>query len=73
MHKAVTEEEALLLVDKREAARILTISTRHLDALVTRGLLPRVKLGSACRFRISDIRAMVDRLAGGTPGSSRDK
>jgi len=52
------------LVDKREAARLLAVSARHVDALVARGLLPKVKLGSACRFRVSDILSMVDRLAG---------
>lgn len=58
-----------ILVKKCEAARMLTISPRHVDALVARGLLPKVKLGSACRFRVADITALVDRLAAGSPDS----
>jgi excisionase family DNA binding protein len=61
-----------LLVDKQQAARMLTISTRHVDALVARGLLPKVKLGSACRFRVADIMGMVDRLASGQVISKED-
>lgn len=56
-----------LLVTKADAARLLTVSPRHVDSLVSRGLLPKVKLGSACRFRIADIMGLVDRLAAGSP------
>ncbi len=60
------------LVDKNEAARLLAVSPRHVDALAARGLLPKVKLGSACRFRVSDIMGMVDRLASGQVISKED-
>lgn len=56
---------AQLLIDKPETARLLCCSTRHVDALVKRGLLPKVKLGAACRFRLADVVALVDRLAAG--------
>lgn len=53
------------LVDKNEAARLLAVSARHVDALVARGLLPKVKLGAAARFRVADILALIDRLVSG--------
>jgi excisionase family DNA binding protein len=61
----ISPAAAPLVVDKNEAARLLAVSPRHVDALAARGLLPKVKLGSACRFRVADIMGMVDRLANG--------
>jgi len=44
-----------LLVDARRAAELLGVSPRFVQGLASRGVLERVKLGAAARFRLSDL------------------
>lgn len=54
-----------MLIDGREAARMLSISLRHLQDLVKEGLLKCVHLGRSVRFDVGDLAAMVERLKSG--------
>jgi excisionase family DNA binding protein len=51
------------LIDIREAATLLGISTRHLQRLTVAGAFEAVKLGRAVRYRRQDIMSVVE---GGT-------
>lgn len=52
-----------ILLTKREAAAALSCSERHVTRLVSRGVIPQVKIGEkAVRYRVSDIEAAIDRL-----------
>lgn len=51
------------LIDIREAATLLGISTRHLQRLTVAGEFEAVKLGRSVRYRRQDIEAIVE---GGT-------
>ncbi|MBK8267552.1 MAG: helix-turn-helix domain-containing protein [Planctomycetes bacterium] len=44
-----------VLVNSREAARLLSLSTRTINSLQSRGVLRPVKIGRSTRFRIEDI------------------
>lgn len=61
-----------LLVDKAEAARLLGVSPRTIEAWVARQSIPFVKLGegkrSALRFRPSDLRAWIEARVVGAEG-----
>lgn len=50
---------APLLVDRREAARLLGVSPGTVDNLRTRGALPSVKLRSRRLFDVEDLRRFV--------------
>lgn len=52
------------LVDVREAARLLGVSPRTMNGLMTRGVLERVKIGRSTRVRLSDIQRVIERGAG---------
>ncbi|MHB1430625.1 MAG: helix-turn-helix transcriptional regulator [Streptosporangiaceae bacterium] len=52
------------LISAAETASRLGISRRSVERLVERGVLTRVKVCSATRFRASDVAAIV---ANGTP------
>jgi excisionase family DNA binding protein len=56
------EEEAIepLLLKVREAARMLSVSERHIDNLAAAGLLEKIHLGDAVRIT----RASTMKLAG---------
>lgn len=43
------------LVNKRQASKILGISTRSVDRIVCRGKLAKIKILGAVRFRLSDV------------------
>ncbi len=51
-----------LLVDAREAARLLGIGTRLLWALTNRREVPSVRIGRLVKYRPSDLRAYVEGL-----------
>jgi len=45
------------LLNRKEAAAWLGVSTRKLDALAASGELPRVRIGTAVRFEPQDLNA----------------
>ena len=47
------------LLTKPETARMLNVSRRMVDYLVTRGLLARVKIGASVRFNVADVQAFI--------------
>jgi excisionase family DNA binding protein len=47
------------LLTAREAAKILTISPRHLWDLTDRGELPAIKIGRSVRYARADIDAFI--------------
>jgi excisionase family DNA binding protein len=47
------------LLTAREAAKILTISPRHLWKLTKQGELPRIKMGRSVRYARADIDAFI--------------
>lgn len=49
-----------LLVDRREAARLLGVSAGTIDNLRIRGELPSVKLGTRRLYDRGDLRQLVD-------------
>jgi len=55
-----------LLIDRIEAARLLSVSPSTVDNMRRRGDLPSVKIGARRLFRIADLeRWVADRLEGG--------
>lgn len=57
-------EAGTLLVDLREAARLLAVSARTVWTLKDRGELPTVRIGRSVRFRVTDLEAFVAARAG---------
>jgi len=55
---------APLLVDRREAGRLLGVSPGTIDNLRTRGELPSVKLLSRRLFDVADLRRFIDARKG---------
>ena len=53
-----------LLVDTREAARLLNISTRTLWTLTARGELPSVRIGRRVLYRVETLREFTQRQEG---------
>jgi excisionase family DNA binding protein len=51
-----------LLVESREAARLLAVSPRTLWSLTARGDLPCVRIGRAVRYSLADLESFVGRL-----------
>ena len=47
------------LISKNEAARLLGVSTRTIDRICSDGLLEKVFLRGAVRFRLRDIEAAI--------------
>ena len=58
---------APLLVDRREAARLLGVSPGTIDNLRTRGELPSVKIAARRLFDVADLRWFVDAQKGVCP------
>lgn len=50
----------LLLIDAREAARLLSISDRTLWTMTNRGEIPCVRIGRSVRYSPDDIRAWIE-------------
>ena len=57
-------ELAPMLVDRREAARLLGVSAGSIDNLRLRGELPSVKLMSRRLFDLADLRRFIDARKG---------
>lgn len=57
------------LLKKAETGRRLAICPRMVDYLVSSGLLPCVKIGSAVRFKPEDVQAFIESKRRG--GSSK--
>jgi excisionase family DNA binding protein len=51
-----------LLVNDREASRLLSISRSKFHLLVSDGRIPRLKLGRCARYRRTDILAFAESL-----------
>lgn len=49
-----------LLVDAREAARMLSISTRTLWSLTDCGEIPCVRIGRSVRYSVEALRGWID-------------
>ncbi|MFO0933091.1 MAG: helix-turn-helix domain-containing protein [Planctomycetota bacterium] len=50
-----------LAVDLEDAARLIGMSARWLRREAAEGRVPYARLGRALRFRVADLRALVDR------------
>jgi excisionase family DNA binding protein len=50
---------APLLVNRQEAAALLSISERKLWELTNRGVTPCVRIGRAVRYRVADLEAWI--------------
>lgn len=55
MNDSTNQSPTSPLIDVREAATLLGISTRHLQRLTVAGAFEAVKLGRAVRYRRGDI------------------
>lgn len=53
-----------LLVDRREAGRLLCVSAGTIDNLRLRGALPSVKIGARRLFDVDDLRRLIDSRKG---------
>lgn len=51
---------APLLVDRREAGRLLGVSPGTIDNLRTRGELPSVKIAARRLFDVTDLRRLIE-------------
>ena len=60
---AESHEQEDRLIKAAEAARLLDVSLRMVYRLIATGGLPRVKIGKATRFRMSDIESLMQRGA----------
>jgi len=49
----------IMLVDRREAARLLGVSPGTIDNLRTRGELQSIKLGARRLFDVADLRKLI--------------
>ncbi|WP_152098916.1 helix-turn-helix domain-containing protein [Lacipirellula parvula] len=65
MLKRNPEPEPPILVTRREAARLLAVTERHLQNLDRAGVFKPVRLGTAVRYRRCDIEATIAKLAEG--------
>ena len=55
-------KESYQLISKKEAASLLSISTRTLDRLISAGELPQpIKVGKSSRLRLIDITQFIDK------------
>jgi excisionase family DNA binding protein len=53
---------ARALLNLAEAGAYMRCSKRHLERMIARGELPRIKLGSAVRVAVVDLDAAIARL-----------
>jgi excisionase family DNA binding protein len=56
-----------LLVDVREAARMLSISTRTLWSLTDSGEIPAVRIGRSVRYSVATLRDWINHREAGAP------
>jgi excisionase family DNA binding protein len=52
-----------IVVSSVDAAAMLGVSQNFVERLAERGVLPTIRLGRAVRYRVVDVRALVDRIA----------
>ncbi|TWT43951.1 Helix-turn-helix domain protein [Phycisphaerae bacterium RAS1] len=57
---AESQAPAPLLVDRREAARLLGVSPGSIENLRLRGALPSVKIGARRLYDVADLRAFIE-------------
>ncbi len=55
-------ESPIMLVDRQEAARLLSVSPGTIDNLRTRGELPSIKIGARRLYDLSDLRQYIKAL-----------
>jgi len=63
MTTAIATEK--LLVSAREAAAMLSISTRSLWTITNMGTIPSIRIGRAVRYSITDLRDYIDAMRQG--------
>ena len=56
---SVNTEHAVLVIDRREAARMLATTERHIRRLASDGRLPVVRIGGKVRFLKADVLKMI--------------
>jgi excisionase family DNA binding protein len=61
---------APLLITEPEAARVLGIGARTLWELRARGRIPFVRIGTAIRYDVLDLRAFIESAKSGTNAGS---
>lgn len=49
----------VILLSRKDAAKALAISQRHLDSLIYAGALKVIRLGRSVRIRVADIEAFL--------------
>jgi hypothetical protein len=59
-------QPAPLLVDRREAGRLLDVSPGTIDNLRLRGELPSLKLGARRLYDVADLRRLIEARKGVT-------
>ena len=67
----MNDTDRLLTYD--EAGELLALSQSSLRRLASKGVIPRVKIGNAVRFRLSDLRKTIDSLTEGSSPSQSDR
>ena len=50
----------VMLVDAREAARLLSVSPRKLWGMTASGAIPHVRLGRCLRYPVDDLRLWIE-------------
>ena len=60
-----------ILLNTREAARMLAISTRTLWSLQKTGAIPVVRLGRLIRFDVEDLKTLIAERKGPDNGAQR--
>lgn len=60
MRSDTTNTPTPLLVDRREAARLLGVSAGTVDNLRTRGELPSVKIATRRLYDVDDLRRLIE-------------
>ena len=63
MTTAIATEK--LLVSAREAAAMLSISTRSLWTITNMGMIPSIRIGRAVRYSITDLGDYIDAMRQG--------
>jgi excisionase family DNA binding protein len=59
------EPEPPILITRREAARLMSVTERHLQNLERDGVFKPVRLGASVRYRRAEVDAVIARLANG--------
>lgn len=57
------DQEPPILITRREAARLMSVTERHLQRLEREGVFRVVRLGASVRYQRADIDEAIRRLA----------